>query len=78
MCGVFAELEREIFRERVRAGLARAKAQGKRLGRPPVGPGVEAAIRVLRAEGMGKKRIARKLRCGVSVVARVCVNGYQK
>ena len=34
MCGVFAEFEREIIRERVNAGLARARAQGKTLGRP--------------------------------------------
>jgi Resolvase, N terminal domain len=35
MCGVFAEFEREIIRERVCSGLAGAKAQGKTLGRPP-------------------------------------------
>ncbi len=35
MCGVFAELEREIIRERIHSGLARARAQGKRLGRRP-------------------------------------------
>ena len=32
---VFAEFEREILRERVCAGLAHARQQGKRLGRPP-------------------------------------------
>src|SRR5246127_611436 len=36
MLGVFAEFERAMIRERVNAGLARAKAQGKRLGRPPI------------------------------------------
>jgi DNA invertase Pin-like site-specific DNA recombinase len=30
-----AEMERELIRERVRAGMDRAKAQGRRLGRPP-------------------------------------------
>jgi len=34
MCGVFAEFERAMIQERVRAGLARARAQGKTLGRP--------------------------------------------
>jgi DNA invertase Pin-like site-specific DNA recombinase len=34
MLGVFSEFEREIIRERVNSGLARAKAQGKKLGRP--------------------------------------------
>lgn len=33
--GAIAQFERERIAERVRAGLARAKAQGKRLGRPP-------------------------------------------
>jgi DNA invertase Pin-like site-specific DNA recombinase len=36
MMGVFAEFEREIIRERVCAGLEKARAKGKRLGRPPV------------------------------------------
>jgi DNA invertase Pin-like site-specific DNA recombinase len=36
ICGVFAEFEREMIRERVNAGLARAKAKGDRLGRRPV------------------------------------------
>lgn len=34
MCAVFAELEREIIKERIHAGIARAKAQGKHCGRP--------------------------------------------
>lgn len=37
MIGVFAELERDMIAERVRAGMAKAKAQGRHLGRPPVG-----------------------------------------
>jgi len=45
MCGVFAEFERGMIRERVNAGLARARAKGKRLGRPPVAPSIEAKIR---------------------------------
>jgi DNA invertase Pin-like site-specific DNA recombinase len=35
MMGVFAEFERSMIQERVRAGLARARSEGKRLGRPP-------------------------------------------
>jgi DNA invertase Pin-like site-specific DNA recombinase len=34
MCGVFAEFERAMIVERVKAGLARAREQGKRMGRP--------------------------------------------
>ena len=38
MMGVFAEFERAMIQERVRAGLARAKSEGKRLGRPRIAP----------------------------------------
>lgn len=71
MCSVFAELEREIIRERIHAGLARAKAQGKALGRKPVSSRTEERIRALREKGLGKLKIARELRCGVSTVQRV-------
>lgn len=72
MLGVFSEFEREIIRERVNAGLARAKAQGKKLGRPR---GDDAkrlvAIRKLRKQGMGINKVARELGIGVSVVQRL-------
>jgi DNA invertase Pin-like site-specific DNA recombinase len=71
MCSVFAELEREIIRERIHAGLARARAQGKTLGRKPVSGRTEDKIRELRAKGLGKLKIARQLGCGVSTVQRV-------
>jgi DNA invertase Pin-like site-specific DNA recombinase len=45
MMGVFAEFERAIIQERVRAGLARARSEGKRLGRPPIPAETEKAIR---------------------------------
>src|SRR6202162_5310776 len=53
MLGVFAEFERGIIRERVNAGLARARANGIKLGRRPVKPAVEARLRQLRANGDG-------------------------
>ncbi|MDA8348497.1 MAG: recombinase family protein [Pseudomonadota bacterium] len=71
MCGVFAELEREIIRERIHSGLARARAKGKRLGRKRVAADIEQRIRQLAKGGMGKLKIARTLDCGVSVVQRV-------
>jgi len=71
MLGVFAEFERAMIQERVRSGMARAKAKGRRLGRKPVGADVEARIRELRAAGMGILSIAREVGCGVSVVQRV-------
>jgi DNA invertase Pin-like site-specific DNA recombinase len=72
MLGVFSEFEREIIRERVLSGLERAKARGKKLGRPRRDdPKRLAAIRKLRTQGIGIIRIARKLGIGVSVVQRV-------
>jgi DNA invertase Pin-like site-specific DNA recombinase len=71
MMGVFAEFERAMIRERVCAGLDKARAQGKRLGRPQVAPAVEDAIRTARAAGKGQLAIARELGVGVSTVRRV-------
>ena len=69
--GVFAEFERAMIRERVNAGLDRASAKGKRLGRPKVPPSVERSIRAARAAGKGQLAIARDLHVGVSTVRRV-------
>ena len=71
MLGVFAEFERGIIRERINAGLARARANGTKLGRRPVKPAIEARIRQLRAKGDGILKIGRKLGIGTSVVQRV-------
>src|SRR5467141_511305 len=71
MLGVFAEFERGIIRERVNAGLARARAKGTKLGRRRVDPKVEAKILELKAAGEGMLKIGRKLRIGTSVVQRV-------
>jgi DNA invertase Pin-like site-specific DNA recombinase len=77
MLGVFAEFERGIIRERVNAGLARARAKGTKLGRRPVDPSVEVRIRELRAKGDGILKIGRTLGVGTSVVQRV-VRGAPK
>jgi DNA invertase Pin-like site-specific DNA recombinase len=45
MLGVFAEFERSIIQERIRAGLKRARSEGKRLGRPPLDAALEKRIR---------------------------------
>jgi DNA invertase Pin-like site-specific DNA recombinase len=68
---VFAEFERGIIRERVNAGLARARANGVKLGRRRTKPSVEAQIVALRAKGDGILKIGRKLGIGTSVVQRV-------
>ncbi|AOB29960.1 resolvase [Bordetella sp. H567] len=71
MCGVFAEFERSMIQERVKSGLARAVAQGKRLGRPEVAPSVVQQVRELRAQGQGIIKIAKAVGCGVGTVQRI-------
>lgn len=74
MMGVFAEFERSMISERVKSGLARAKSNGKKLGRPMTSSDKEAQILKLRSKGMGILRIGKELGVGTSVVQRV-VNG---
>jgi len=75
MLGVFAEFERAMIQERVRAGLARAKEKGTKsgrpIGRPRISSAVESRIRRERRRGHGVLKIARKVGVGVSVVQRV-------
>jgi DNA invertase Pin-like site-specific DNA recombinase len=71
MMAVFAEFERAMIQDRVNAGLARAKAQGKRFGRPTVGTEIEVKVRELRATGMGMIKVAKTLGIGVSAVQRI-------
>ena len=71
MMGVFAEFERSMIQERVKAGLARAKKKGVKLGRPRISITKERAIRAARRTGKGIKAIARELGVGVGTVQRV-------
>jgi len=68
---VFAEFEREILRERVRAGLAHARQNGKRLGRPATAALHADRVRKLRGSGLSKSAIARRLHIGRSSVRRI-------
>lgn len=71
MLGVFAEFERAMIVERIRAGLRRAVAEGKRLGRPRVSSEVESAIRRELAKGRGIHAVARVVSVGAGTVQRV-------
>jgi len=71
MCGVFAEFERAMIRERVKAGLERVRAQGKTLGRPRTSASMEQKIQAARRQGKGIQKIAKELGIGVSAVQRV-------
>ncbi|MEY4529172.1 MAG: hypothetical protein RL768_2891 [Nitrospirota bacterium] len=70
--GAIGEFERELCRDRIRAGLVRAKSQGKRLGRPTnVTEGVKQTVKTLRHEGWSLHRIARELKIGVGTTSRI-------
>jgi DNA invertase Pin-like site-specific DNA recombinase len=70
--GVFSELESAVIRERVMAGLARAKAQGKKLGRKRTDRAVEPKIeRALSRGDRGIRKIAREIGVGVGTVQRI-------
>ena len=71
LLAVFAEFEREILRERVRAGLAHARQNGQRLGRP-LTAGLHAdQVRKLYRAGTSKSDIARRLAIGRTSVRRI-------
>ena len=71
--GAFAEFERSMIQERVRAGLARARSEGKRLGRPPIPKAKEDAIRAaLNQPGRsGVRVIAKQFGVDPSTVQRI-------
>ena len=71
MLAVFAEFEREIMRERVKAGIAQARAEGRVLGRPPSAAKKEKEVKKLFAQGLSKAEIARRLGIGRTSVRRL-------
>src|SRR5580700_3436282 len=81
MLGVFAEFEHAMIRERVMTGLARARAEGKQLGRRTVEQShrtkVKAAL-AMRSKGLGIRRIAREVGLGVGTVIRLVGDGGQE
>lgn len=64
MLAVFAEFERDILRDRVKAGIAQARKEGKPHGRPKTAARLVGEMRALRAEGVSNRKIAERL--GVS------------
>src|SRR6266567_4248237 len=71
LLAIFAEFEREILRERTRAGLAHARQNGKRLGRPMTAGLHAPEIRKLHRAGVSKSEIARLLVIGRTSVRRI-------
>jgi DNA invertase Pin-like site-specific DNA recombinase len=71
LLAVFAEFEREILRERVRAGLAHARQNGQRLGRPLTAAHHADEVHKFYRAGMSKSEIARRLQIGRTSVRRM-------
>jgi DNA invertase Pin-like site-specific DNA recombinase len=79
MMGVFAEFERAMIAERVRSGMARAKAKGtksgKPIGRPRIDPRVKSAIRAAyTAGGVGLRAVAKEFGVGVETARRALID----
>jgi DNA invertase Pin-like site-specific DNA recombinase len=75
MCGVFAQFERAMIKERINAGLARARekgtSSGRAFGRPRTSPAVEASIVAALASGKGIRKVAAEVGVGVGTVQRI-------
>lgn len=69
--GAFAEFERSMIRQRVRAGLKRAVEQGKQLGRPKIDPAVEKRIQLHLRSGVGILATAKRYGVGTGTVQRI-------
>ncbi len=75
MLAIFAEFEREILRERVRAGIARARKEGRPHGRPRTASLKAEEVIRLGAGGMSCSEIARRLGIGRTSVRRILAVG---
>jgi DNA invertase Pin-like site-specific DNA recombinase len=71
IAGAFAEFERTMIRQRIKAGLKRAIAQGVKLGRPKIDSATERKVRMRLAKGMGILKVAKSLGIGTGTVQRI-------
>jgi putative DNA-invertase from lambdoid prophage Rac len=71
LLSVFAEFEREILRERIRAGIVEARRKGTKLGRPLTAAKKASQIWKLHCAGVSKAEIARRLDIGRTSVRRI-------
>ena len=77
LCGAFAEFERGMIQERVKAGLARAVAQGKKLGAPTVPTKIQAKAQEMYEIGMSFRKIGRELGIHHGTVKKYVLNTGQ-
>jgi DNA invertase Pin-like site-specific DNA recombinase len=75
LLAIFAQFEREILRERVKAGIAQARRHGKRHGRPPTVAHQAPAVQRLAAAGLSQSAIARQLGLSRTSVRRFLPHG---
>jgi putative DNA-invertase from lambdoid prophage Rac len=71
MLAVFAEFERDILRERVKAGIAQAREEGRPHGRPATASKQATEVKKLFKKGLSKSEIARRLSIGRTSVIRI-------
>src|SRR6266436_830486 len=71
LTGAFAEFERTMIRQRIKAGLKRAVAHGVKLGRPKIDSATERKVRRQLAKGVGILKVARSLGIGTGTVQRI-------
>ena len=70
--GSLAQFEREIMRERINAGIARAKAQGRKMGRPTkLNDGLRSAVKLLYTKGASVRTIAKTCSLGIGTTYKV-------
>ena len=75
MLAVFAEFERDILRERVKAGIAQARKEGKPHGRPATARRKDEAVRTLAQDGAKPGAIAKRLGISRTSVRRILAEG---
>src|SRR5437762_4055086 len=71
VAGAFAEFERSMIRQRVKAGLQRAVARGVKLGRPKLDSATERKVRMQLGKGVGILKVAKSLGIGTGTVHRI-------
>lgn len=72
--GAFAEMEAELIRERVNAGLKAAKENGKILGRPPINKNKDLAIHLYQTTALSITDIAKKTQVSRTTIYRYLKN----
>ena len=75
MLAVFAEFERDILHDRVKAGIAQARKEGRSHGRPQTAARKTNQIRTMAKKGMSQSAIARELKIGRTSVRRLLAQG---